>query len=90
MGDIADGNLGTPGTKYEADVIEHASIYFLKDDNAVEVTLPLRDRNGEVAAALKTRMKSFPGETRDTAVARATVIKKAVELRMAALRDVTQ
>ena len=89
VGDINDGDLGASGTQYEADVIEHASTYFLKDGDAVEVTLPLRDRNGEVAAALKTRMKSFKGETRDTAVARATIIKKAIEKRMANLQDVT-
>jgi len=90
VGDIKDGDLGALGTKYEADVIEHESVYYLKDGDAVEVTLPLRDRNGEVAAALKTRMKSFPGETRDTAVARATIIKKAIEKRMANMRDVTE
>lgn len=90
VGDLDGGSLGAAGAKYEADVIEHASIYFLKDGDAVEVTLPLRDRNGEVAAALKTRMKSFPGETRDTAVARATIIKKAIERRMANLQDVTE
>jgi hypothetical protein len=65
-------------------------MYYLKDGHVVEVTLPLRDRNGDVAAALKTRMEAFPGETRDTAVARATVIKKAIEERMANLQDVTQ
>jgi hypothetical protein len=90
VGDINSGNLGVAGSKYEADVIARGSIYFLKDGNAVEVTLPLRDRNGDVAAALKTRMVSFPGETKDTAVARATVIKKAIEKRMANTPDVTQ
>ena len=90
VGDINVRNLGAVGTKYEADVIEHASVYFLKDGDAVEVTLPLRDHNGDVAAALKTRMKSFQGETKDTAIARATIIKKAIEQRMANLRDVAE
>ncbi len=82
VGDINGGDLGAAGSKYEQDVIERGSIYWLKDGKAVEVTLPLRDRNGDVTAALKTRMASFPGETRETAVARATVIKQAVEQRM--------
>ena len=74
--------MGGAGTKYEEDVIERGSIYYLKERRAVEVTLPLRDRNGDVTAALKTRMTTFPGETKETAVARATIIKKAVEQRM--------
>jgi hypothetical protein len=90
VGDLDGGGLGAAGTKYEADVIERGVIYFLNDGKAVEVTLPLRDRNGDVAAALKTRMNSFAGETRDTAVARATVIKKAIEKRMANLQNVTE
>lgn len=89
VGDLDGAGLGAAGTKYEQDVIERGSIYYLKDGNAVEVTLPLRDRNGDVTAALKTRMASFPGETKDTAVARATVIKKAVQQRMAAFQNVT-
>jgi hypothetical protein len=90
VGDINLANLGAAGTKFEADVIEHGVSYYLDDGKAVEVTLPLRDRNGDVAAALKTRMTSFPGETRDTAVARATVIKNAIEKRMTHLQDVTE
>jgi hypothetical protein len=90
VGGFNSGDLGAAGTQYEADVIERGSIYYLKDRDAVEVTLPLRDRNGDVAAALKTRMAAFAGETRDTAVARATVIKKAIEKRMANLQDVTE
>jgi hypothetical protein len=90
VGGFNSGDVGAAGTKYEADVIKRGSIYYLKDRDAVEVTLPLRDRNGDVAAALKTRMASFAGETRDTAVARATVIQKAIEKRMAGLQDVTE
>ncbi len=90
VGDLNGAGLGEPGAKYEEDVIERGVIYFLKDGHAVEVTLPLRDRNGEVAAALKTRMTSFPGETQATAVARATVIKKDIELRMANSQNITE
>ena len=89
VGDFDSTNLGSSGTKFEQDVIERGSIYYLKDAKAVEVTLPLRDRNGDVAAALKTRMTTFPGETKETAVARATIIKKAVELRMANTESAT-
>jgi hypothetical protein len=89
VGDTDGAGLGGAGTKFEEDVIERGSIYYLKDGKAVEVTLPLRDRNGDVTAALKTRMASFRGETKETAVARATVIKKAVEQRMATFENMT-
>jgi hypothetical protein len=89
VGDFDGANLGAAGTKYEADVIERGTIYYLKDGKAVEVTMPLRDHNGEVAAALKIRMAAFPGETQDTAVARATVIRKAIEKKMATLQGIT-
>jgi hypothetical protein len=79
--------LGTPGTKYDEDVIQRGASYYLKDRHTVEVTLPLRDRNGDVAAAMKTKMESFPGETEDTAVARAAIIRNAIEQRMATLTD---
>jgi Domain of Unknown Function (DUF1080) len=89
IGDLNGAALGAPGSKYEADVIERGAIYYLQDGKAVEVTLPLRDRNGDVSAALKTRMASFPGETENTAVARATVIKKAIEQKMTVLQGIT-
>jgi hypothetical protein len=85
-----DRQLGAAGTKYEQDVIDRSSIYYLKEPGAVEVTVPLRDRNGEVVAALKTRMGSFPGETQGTAVARAVVVKKAIEARLGTLQDMLQ
>jgi len=87
VGDLNDKDMGNPGTKYDEDVIQRGVTYYLNDGDAVEVTLPLRDRNGDVAAALKTRMASFKGETRDTALARASIIRKAIEQRMASLQD---
>jgi len=90
IGDLNGAGLGAAGSKYEADVIERGSIYYLKDGKAVEVTLPLRDHNGEVAAALKTRMTAFPGETQNTAVARAAVIRRAIEQKMATLQGITE
>ncbi|MGA2177174.1 MAG: family 16 glycoside hydrolase [Verrucomicrobiota bacterium] len=83
-------DLGAAGTSYEQDVIDRGSTYYLKLKGAVEVTVPLRDHNGDVVAALKTRMKSFPGETQDTAVARAVIVKKAIQERIATLQDMLQ
>ncbi len=79
-------NWELTGTKVEADVIDRGSIYFMKVEKNVEVTLPLRDRNGDVAAALQVRMKSFPGDTQATAVSRATVVKQVIEQRISTLQ----
>jgi hypothetical protein len=88
---VADGkahDLGTPGGKTEEDVIANGRTFYLKQTDSVEVTQPLRDRNGDVIAALKTTMTTFRGETTETAVARATQIKKAVEAGLANLQDI--
>ena len=90
VGDLDGSGLGAPGTKYEADVIERGIMYYLKDGKAVEVTLPLRNRNGDIAAALKARMEAFPGETEKTAVARATLIKTAIEKQMANFQSINE
>lgn len=82
--------LGSPGTKYDQDVIDRGAQYYQKFAGAVEVTLPLRDRNGDVAAAFKVRMKSFPGETQTTAVERATVLKNAMEKRLGKMENLTE
>jgi hypothetical protein len=90
VADAKDQDLGTPGTKTEQEVIANGRVYYLKQKESVEVTMPLRDRNGEVIAALKTTMTSFSGETTETAVARATQIKKAVEAGLSVLQDINE
>ena len=79
IGSLDEKDFGKPGTKTEKEVIEDGGTYYLKDGKAVEVTMPLRDRNGDTAAAIKIRMKSFRGETEKTAVVRAVLIRKLFE-----------
>jgi len=88
IGAIDEHDLGAVGTKTEAAVIERGSIYYLKEHGTVEITLPLRDRNGDVAAALKVKMKTFVGETQANAVARAVLVKKAIEQQLETMRDI--
>ena len=87
IGDIDEHRLGSPGTKTEADVIARGSIYYLKVDKTIEITLPVRDRNGDVVAALAVKLKSFPGETQSTALDRAVIVKKAFEEQIASMDD---
>jgi hypothetical protein len=90
IGDGDRSELGKSGTKVEADVIATGTMYYQKLHKAVEVTLPLRDRNGEIVAALKIRMKSFPGETMATAVSRASVAKKHIESRVDEMQGIKE
>ena len=89
--DAAD--IGAVGGKAEQDVIDRGFMaYFVnqKDKGWVEVTLPLRDRNGDITAAMKTRMERFHGETQDTALGRALVVKKAIEQQLDTMRNIMQ
>ena len=88
IGDMNEKGVGEAGTKTEQDVIDHASIYYLKDQKSVEITLPLRDRNGDVIAAAKVKMKTFRGETENIAVTKAGLIIKELEDQLATLQDI--
>jgi hypothetical protein len=56
----------------EQEVLTKGSIYYGRDKGYVSITMPLRDRNGDVIAAARVVMKSFAGQTEDNALARAT------------------
>jgi hypothetical protein len=49
--------------------------------------LPIHDRNGDVVAALRVEMTSFPGQTENNALARATPIVKDIERRIVEVTD---
>ncbi|HVV01052.1 MAG TPA: family 16 glycoside hydrolase [Verrucomicrobiae bacterium] len=68
-------------------VIEHGSIFYGRDKGTVSVMMPLRDRNGEPIAAVRLIMKSFPGQTEENALARATPIVKAMQKNVLSLED---
>jgi hypothetical protein len=90
VADAKEQGLGTPGGKSESDVILNGTVLYLKLKDSVELTLPLRDRNGDIIAALRTTMTTFRGETTDTSLTRATIIKKAVEEQLNTLQDINQ
>jgi len=83
-------DLGHPGTAAEEDIIAHGKSYYGRDRDSQTITAPLRDRNGEPIAAVCVVLKSFPGETQDTAVARATPIVKEMQLRVQTLDELLQ
>lgn len=67
--DAAD--LDQPGIPEERIVIDKGETMYLARKNDVTVTLPLRDRNGEIIAAIRVTMKRFTGQTQKNAIVRA-------------------
>jgi hypothetical protein len=70
---------GEPGTEAELAAIREGTVSFGREHGAVLITLPFHDRNGEVIAAVRFKLKSFFGETQDNAVGRATLLMKLMQ-----------
>jgi hypothetical protein len=84
----ADENeLGQPGAKTEQAVIGRGETYFGKEKDVVSVIMPLRDRNGDAMAAVRIVMRSFPGQTEENAIGRATPILREIQARVSELDD---
>jgi hypothetical protein len=82
--------VGTPGSKVEDDVIRQANTYYGKGKKSVTVTMPLRDRNGDVIAAARVVMSTFPGQTEKNALERAAPIVRYMQSRIQSLDDLVQ
>jgi hypothetical protein len=82
--------IGMEGGGVERDVIERDVIYYGKEKKVALVTMPLHDRNGEVAAALRLVMQSFPGQTEQNAVARAKPVVTQIEARIRNVKDLLE
>ena len=87
---IDEKEIGQNGEKTEQDVISHGSIYYGKTKGTVTVTMPVRDRNGEVIAAVRVVLKSFAGQTEQNALARALPIVKEIQGRIQTREDLVQ
>jgi hypothetical protein len=82
------GEIGQPGEKTDSDCIARGVNYYRKNKNAVYVTMPLRDRNGESVAAIRLVMKSESLiQTQENALIRAMPIVKAMQLRAATVEQ---
>jgi len=68
-------------------VIASGQIYYVKGDDSATVVMPLRDRNGEPIAAARVIMTTFPGQTQQNAVIRATPIVKSLQAKIRSLQD---
>jgi Domain of Unknown Function (DUF1080) len=82
--------IGQPGTDAEKGAIATGTVYFGRGKGTVAVTMPLTDRNGDPVAAVRVQLKSFLGETQDTAVERARLIVKQMQAQVVSGQDLTQ
>jgi len=82
--------IGQPGGDAEKGAITSGTVYFGRGKGTVAVTMPLTDRNGDPVAAVRVQLKSFFGETEDTAVARARLIVRQMQKQVASGQDLTQ
>jgi hypothetical protein len=79
--------LGQPAPKEERDVLARGTIYSGKTKGTVIVTMPLHDSNGDVAAAVRVVMNSFPGQTEKNSIIRAAPVVKMMEARVQRTSD---
>jgi Domain of Unknown Function (DUF1080) len=82
--------MGKEGTDAEKNAINNGSIYYGRGRGTVAVTMPLTDRNGDPVAAVRVELKSFLGETRDTALTRARLIVNRMQTQVISSQDLLQ
>jgi hypothetical protein len=84
------GAVENPEGKIVDDVIRQANTYYGKGKKSVIVTMPLRDRNGDVIAAARLVMSTFPGQTEKNAIERAAPIVREIQKRIHSLEDLVE
>lgn len=83
-----DQEIGDPGGSVETEIFQTDSPYFGRlKGSAVVVTMPLHDRNGDVIAALRVELRSFPGQTENNALARVQPIVADMERQIVEAKD---
>lgn len=84
--------LGILGGEVEKNVIAKDVMYSGEDKarGLFLVTLPLHDRNGEVAAAVRVELKPFIGQTEQNAILRAMPVIKRMEQRFKEAKDLVE
>jgi Domain of Unknown Function (DUF1080) len=80
-------NLGQATSESDLDTLRKGTVFYGKENEAVIVVMPVRDRNGDPIAAARVLLKSFPGQTEQNALARATPVVKAIQARVQTLED---
>jgi len=85
------GSLVESGsTESEGKTLETGKIFYGKTRKSVTVVMPLRDRNGEVMAAVRVVMGTFAGQTEQNAIVRANPVIKAIQSRAQTLQELLE
>jgi hypothetical protein len=82
--------VGKPAPKEVEEILTKRGYFYGKGKGKVAVTLPLHDRNGDSVAAVRVVMKSFPGQTKKNALARAMPVVQGMERRILKWTDLTE
>lgn len=82
--------IGQPGTDAERGAITTGTVYFGRGKGTAAVTMPLTDHNGDPVAAVRVQLKSFLGETQDTALDRVRLIVRQMQAQVVSAQDLTQ
>jgi hypothetical protein len=83
----APADLGRPAADAHRQCLAAGTPFYLKDGKVAIVTLPLRDQNGDVAAAVQVTMESFPGQTQANAFTRAKPVLRLMEARVTTQKE---
>jgi hypothetical protein len=83
-------DLGQAGGKEAQGAIGQGAIFYGKSKGSVSVVMPLRDRNGDSIAAALIKIKSFPGQTEQNALARAQPIVRELQDQIQSLKDLLE
>lgn len=82
--------IGQAADEAVLDSILRRNIYFSRTRKTIIVTLPVKDRNGEGMAACRIELKSFPGQTRQNALARCLPVIQMIEAQALNREDLFQ
>ena len=81
---------GPPDEETAAKVLKSGKTFYGKTRKNVTVAMPLRDRNGEVIAAVSVLMESFRGQTQDNAITRASPVVRSLQRQVQSLQDLIE
>jgi hypothetical protein len=79
--------VGQPGGVNEQTVMDQGTSLCRREKDSVALVLPLRDRNGDVLAAVRLGMPTFPGQTEQNALARAKPIVQIMQKNVRERKD---
>ncbi len=82
-----ESEVGMKGTQAERDALISDHMFYGKGKTNIIITMPLHDRNGEVAAAVRLEMTPFAGQTKEISIARAIPIVKEMSARIQNAKD---